>query len=100
MMAPWTWLDSIPGVEYITKYYGRLMDWLVNKSNTWFFHVRKELVPLNGSGDTSYGWAQVWLFLSLAVIGSVVWSVLDRKRPGYTHLNYWGCLFEIGRAHV
>ena len=93
MMAPWTWLDSIPGVDYVTKYYGRLMDWLVNTSNTWFFHVRKELVPLNGSGDTSYGWAQVWLFLSLAVLGSIIWSVLDRKRPGYTHLNYWLCLF-------
>lgn len=93
MMAPWTWLDSIPGVGYLTQFYGKLMDWLVNTSNRLFFHVRKELVPLNGSGDTSYGWAQVWLFLSLALTGAVVWSVLDRKRPGYAHLNYWLCLF-------
>jgi hypothetical protein len=69
------------------------MDWVVNKSNAWFFHVREELVPINGSGDTSYGWAQVDLFLSLAAIGTIIWSIIDRRRQSYTRLNYWLCLF-------
>lgn len=93
LMSPWTWLDSIPGMGYITKYYGTCMDWLVNTSNRLLFHVRPVLVPTDGSGDTSYGWAQVWLFLSMAVAGCIAWSVLDRRRPSYTHLNYWLCLF-------
>lgn len=58
-----------------------------------FFHVRETLVPLNGSGDTSYGWAQVWLYLCLAMIGSMAWSIIDKKRKNYQQLNYWLCLF-------
>ncbi len=93
LITPWTWLDSIPGVEYVTKYYYQLINWAVEKANSVLFHVREVLVPLNGSGDTSYGWAQLWLFLVTAAVGSVIWSLLDRKRPDYVHLNYWLCLF-------
>ena len=93
LMAPWIWLDAVPGIGYITQFYYRLMDWAVNTSNAKIFHVRKVLVPLNGSGDTSYGWAQLWLILSIAVIGCMIWSLLDRKRSNYSHLNYWLCLF-------
>jgi hypothetical protein len=92
-MAPWLWLGSIPGVSYISGYYSMFMDWAVNTANAKIFHVRPVLVPLNGSGDTSYGWAQVWLFLSVAVIGCLVWRILDRKRANYHELNYWLCLF-------
>ena len=92
-MAPWLWLGSIPGVSNIAEYYSMFMDWAVNMANAKIFHVREVLVPLNGSGDTSYGWAQVWLFLSVAVIGCLVWRLLDRKRNNYNELNYWLCLF-------
>ena len=92
-VTPWTWLDAIPGVTYVTKYYFQLMDWAVETANANIFHVRKVLVPVGGSGDTSYGWAQVWLLLSVALIGCIVWSVLDRKRNDYRKLNYWLCLF-------
>ena len=92
-IAPWTWLDRIPYVEYVTKYYYQFLDWAVNLSNAKIFHIRKVLVPINGSGDTSYGWAQVCLFLCVAAIGCLVWTVLDRKRPSYTQVNYWLCLF-------
>ena len=93
VIAPWTWLDAIPGVSYVTQYYYDLMDWAVRKSNTHFFHVREVLIEPNGSGDTSWAWAQTWMLLLLALIGAVIWSVLDRKRPNYVHLNYWLCLF-------
>src|ERR1700760_3553861 len=92
-MAPWTWLDSIPGVSYITNYYSTFMDWFVGFANDKFFHVRKVLVPVNGSGDTSFGWAQTWLFISLGVIGAIVWRITERKQREYHALNYWLCLF-------
>lgn len=92
-IAPWTWLDRIPYVGEVTKYYYQLMDWAVHTANANFFHVRKVLVPMGGSGDTSYGWAQVDLFLCLAVLGALLWSILDRKKASYTKLNYWLCLF-------
>ena len=91
--APWLWLEPVPGINYLLGYYSQLMDWMVNIANAKLFHVRPVLVPLNGSGDTSYGWAQLWLYLGISAIGGVLWSLFDRKTRHYTHLNYWLCLF-------
>ena len=88
-IAPWTWLEYIPGADYVLKYYYQFMDWCVNTANDKFFHIYKELVPLNGSGDTSYGWTMLWLLLSVAIIGSILWSLLDFKRNNYNRLGYW-----------
>ena len=92
-MTPWTWLNSVPGVYYITQFYDKLMDWAVNLINAKMLHITKVLVPPNGSGDTSYGWSQVYLWLFLAITGCIIWSVFDWKRRNYAQLNYWLCLF-------
>ena len=61
-MAPWTWLDSIPRVDKLTNWYYDLQDWAVRFFNAKIFHIKDELVPVAGSGDTSWGWAQLCLF--------------------------------------
>jgi hypothetical protein len=66
-----------------------LVSWAVYGSNDRFFHVRATLVPVNGSGDTSFAWTQLWLYLSIAAIACMVWSVLDRNRREYDRLLYW-----------
>jgi len=97
LIAPWSWFDSIPYINkvttFFTGYYDKAMDWAVQLSNANLFHVRKVLVPVNGSGDTSWAWAQLWTLLSLSLIGAMIWSIVDRKRSDYRHLNYWLCLF-------
>ena len=58
--APWNWFRAIP-------YYGELVlspiyqaiDWAVTTSNAQLFHVRETLVQPNGSGDTSWSYAQL-----------------------------------------
>src|SRR5215213_5906736 len=92
-ITPWTWLDRIPGVETVTKYWYSAMDWMVNKSNALVFHVRPQLVPVAGSGDTSYGWAQLWFVISVAFVGMIIWSIAQRRKKEYAKLNYWLCLF-------
>ena len=86
---PWTWLEYIPGVSSLMAWYHDFADWLVNAANTHVFKVYTELVPPNGSGDTSYNWTQVWLLLCLSLIVCVIWSVLDRHRKSYNQLAYW-----------
>jgi len=88
-VEPWDWFRAIPGVRWLLRPYGRLVDWAVHVSNTRFFHVRDTLVGVNGSGDTSWAWTQLWLYLSLAAIGCVVWSLLDAKRTQYARLAFW-----------
>ena len=88
---PWMWLNNIPGVYFITRYYNRFIDWIVRVANANIFHVRKVLVHTQGTSDTSWGWTQQWLFLCVAATACVVWSLVERKK-NYIKLNYWLCL--------
>lgn len=93
MITPWTWIDRVPWIgmlsSYLTKYYYLADDWAVHAANDYLFHTYKVLIPQNGSGDTSYGWTQVWFYLLVALVGMIIWSILDRKRKEYDVLDYW-----------
>src|SRR4051794_33443465 len=88
-VEPWNFFRAIPGVSFVLRPYDAATDWLVRTGNAPVFHVRETLVPQNGSGDTSYAWAQLWVFLSLAAVACIVWSVIDRKRLQYDRASYW-----------
>ena len=88
-IAPWNWFYRIPGIGALNGYVFNATNWLVQQANARVFHVREKLVMVNGSGDTSWAWTQLWLYLSLAAIACVIWSVLDRKRPNYSPVDYW-----------
>ena len=88
-VAPWNMFNDIPGVSFIIERYGKAVDWAVQASNAGVFHVRETLIQPNGSGDTSFAWAEVWLYLSVALLACIVWSALDRKRGNYLRLSYW-----------
>ena len=87
-MSPLGWLGGIPILNWFSEYYGEVENWLVNLANTYFFHIKDVLVPLNGSGDTSYGYAQLGFFLLVALLGTTIWTIFD-KRPNYTVAYYW-----------
>ncbi|WP_246859391.1 hypothetical protein [Spirosoma sp. KCTC 42546] len=87
-MTPWTWLGDIPVLGLIGEYYGKAEAQLVNLANTYIFHVKDVLVPLNGSGDTSYGYAQLFFFILTATTGSILWALLDRRK-NYDIAYYW-----------
>jgi hypothetical protein len=46
-------------------------------------------IHTNGSGDTSYDWVLLLFIFFVSVIGSIIWSVLDRKRKSYNAAYYW-----------
>lgn len=47
-------------------------------------------LPKNqGSGDAMYNYVQFFLYLGLAVVITIGWSTLDRKRLQYETLLYW-----------
>jgi len=88
-ITPWSWFSAIPGVPWLLGLSGKLVDWAVYGSNAHLFHVRETLVRQNGSGDTSYAWTELWLYLSVAAVAALVWSVLDRRRREYDRLAWW-----------
>ena len=88
-ITPWDWFGAIPGTPALLNLYQRALDWAVQLSNDRLFHVRETLVPVNGSGDTSWAWTAMWMYMTLAAAGCIVWSVLDRRRLNYDRLAYW-----------
>lgn len=43
----------------------------------------------NGSGDTTYDYVRALCFVGVAALATLVWSALDRGRPGYGRLYGW-----------
>ena len=87
---PWTWLEAIPGVDFVMQYYHQFMEAAVDFSNRIFFHLPGDVLAApNGSGDTSGGWASLDFSLTVSCIGCIAWSIVDRKRNNYETLGYW-----------
>lgn len=88
-IAPWGFFAKIPPVRWLVGHYDDGVDWLVRWSNAHVFHTWATLVPENGSGDTSWAFTEIKVYLVIAAAVCVVWSVLDRKRESYTKLLFW-----------
>jgi uncharacterized membrane protein YphA (DoxX/SURF4 family) len=43
----------------------------------------------NGSGDTTFDYIYALCLLALAGVGTIIWSLLDRKRLQYNRLHQW-----------
>lgn len=84
--------ELIPGAGYVSRPYV----WLWHKLTPWaaqhFFHLsgtRITYFPSGGSGDTTLDYVQNFLFVAIALLGTLVWSLLDRKREQYGTLYMW-----------
>src|SRR5271169_4479326 len=60
-------------------------------------HIFHAKVPLlytdTGSGDRTFDWVLAFCLLVLAVLATVIWSVLDRQPENYVTLHKWFRLF-------
>lgn len=74
---------------YLTKYTDPLLEKLV----LWLGQILQFTEPVrpnfNGSGDTTYHYVLVLLVFLLATTGTIVWSVIDRKRKSHDQVFYW-----------
>lgn len=46
-------------------------------------------ITYNPSGDASFSWVEHFIFLAVAALIAILWSVLDRKRPHYRAPDQW-----------
>jgi hypothetical protein len=49
--------------------------------------------PGNGSGDTTFHYLEAAFYGSTAVIGTIIWTIIDRKNAHYEKLWYWFTIF-------
>jgi uncharacterized membrane protein YphA (DoxX/SURF4 family) len=54
------------------------------------FHITKPLIYADtGSGDRTYDWVLLFCELVIAILATIVWSILDRRRKNYLALYKW-----------
>lgn len=75
--------------------------WIMEKPTVWLQQfipwVGKHILGLskditvftNGSGDTTYDYVIVLCILCFALLGTLLWSIIERNRSNYTKLFYW-----------
>jgi hypothetical protein len=81
----------IPGGQFVFKPYINLWHVIVPWVATHIFHVtgRAATYIQTGSGDTTLRYIQNLLFILLALAATLIWSILDRRRPDYRTLHIW-----------
>jgi len=88
--SPWNWLpylgDKIGDYSYYPAFWVRNYILHPGESPIWTH------AP-TGSGDTYDDWLLTWVFLMLALLGTVIWSLADRFRKEYYTLDYWFRVF-------
>jgi hypothetical protein len=76
----------------------RLLQPLLNQVSRHLFGVPAELYH-NGNGDQTIFWVLVFCILVVAVAGTLVWTLLDRRRTQYRRLAGWFLLLiRLGLA--
>lgn len=84
----------IPLIKHLSQWVGQFWQWLSLWTAENIFNIPEEL-PLSGrgSGDTTLSYIKVFNHLVLAVLGTLIWSALDRKRTNYRTLFRYQVLF-------
>ncbi|WP_316830526.1 hypothetical protein [Pedobacter aquatilis] len=77
-------------VRQIFFYPTELLHWII----PWIAanilkHEYDTTIFTNGSGDTTYDYILLLFLFIVSVLGTVLWSFLDRKRANYNKLYYW-----------
>lgn len=85
-------LDAIPFLPYAVNEWAMapwraLCPWVA----VHVFHLSGPVTQYHptGSGDTTLDYVQLFCFVVIAAVATVVWSVLDRRRTEYTMLYPW-----------
>ncbi|HKV06936.1 MAG TPA: hypothetical protein VJ725_02285 [Thermoanaerobaculia bacterium] len=84
---PWC-LNLIPYSQGVTRPVADFSSELVTSVGERVFGVHAES-EMTGSGDTTWDYVRVFFLLVTAAAATVVWSILDRKRPHYARLYAW-----------
>ena len=95
-------LTAIPYVDKAAELYNSLWVWIVPRVSRVAFN--KEVASVvNGSGDRAFDFLLVACLLLIALVITVIWTVLDRKRLSYPTLYRWLNLyvrFSLGTTMI
>ncbi len=82
--------NVIPKLEFVENaifgIYQKIVPWIAKN----ILNLEKAVTVFqNGSGDKIYDYILLLFFFAIAILGTVIWSILDKKNRNYEKLNYW-----------
>jgi len=82
-------IGSLPLTDAVKNWYDKLWHIVVPWFALHVLHLAKPITVFsNGSGDTTYDYVLVLVFVILAAVATLVWSVLDRRASSYPRLAF------------
>jgi uncharacterized membrane protein YphA (DoxX/SURF4 family) len=82
--------DAIPGLDALAERYNQLWTAFAPWLEVHVLGLRQAVpVEPTGSGDAMFNYVQNLCILALAVVATLVWTLLDRRRHDYRWLLHW-----------
>jgi len=87
----WTWVAHFPFAEFVLQPYTNFWHAVCPWFAIHIFHLSGQRTTYfqTGSGDTTLDYIQSLIWLVLAAVAALIWSLLDRRRPDYRALHGW-----------
>ncbi len=83
-------LQYLPYVKVISKWYNHAVTYSVAVIGKHVFHISFPLAPVtNGSGDTTFNYIRLFLFVVLAIVATILYSIAYNKREYDAFVWYW-----------
>lgn len=95
-------LSAIPYVDKSAELYNSIWTWLVPRIARAAFNKEVSTV-FNGSGDRTFDFILAACLLFIALVITIIWTILDRKRLSYPTLYRWLNLyvrFSLGATMI
>lgn len=94
--------NVFPYLDKVAEPYNGLWNWIVPRLGRAVFH-REVATAFNGSGDRMFDYLLVACLLLIALVITLIWTFLDRKRLSYPTLFRWLNVyvrFSLGTAMI
>jgi len=82
----------LPWGEFLARKYDAFWHMIIEGWYREFLRTGYSLAhldPVESVSNSAYGWLLFLCWVVLAVTATVVWSILDRRRPSYGRLHQW-----------
>ena len=81
-------LGTIPFTGKLQGWYGDVWNAIVPWFGAHILHLAKPITIFpSGSGDKTYDYVQLLIFVLVATVATAVWSIVDRRRGAYPRLS-------------
>jgi hypothetical protein len=80
-------LDRIPGNQFFVQMWHVVVPWIA----IHIFHLTGSAASYDfkGGDDTELSYVKNLLYVVLSLVATLIWSILDRRRPDYRTLHGW-----------